>query len=316
MEQVIIDCDPGHDDAIAIFMAAAARDEIELLGLTTVAGNIDLPQATRNARRICEIAGLADLPVHAGCARPLVNRHFDASDYHGATGLDGLADELVAPAAPEGRHAVDFIIDTLRAASSPVTLLCLAPLTNLAVAIVKAPEIIANISEVIFMGGARRAGGNVTPCATFNLVCDPHAGHVVADSGVNLTLVSLDATSQVVVGDSDVKRLQDAGSAVATASARILDYFNHRRMERYGLGPDQCLLNDACAVAYLLDRRLFTGKRAHVAIETASGLTLGMSIVDVTGVTGKPPNALWLDGVDPDGVTALLHRMIAAHPQA
>lgn len=315
-ERVIIDCDPGHDDAIAIFMAAAARERLELLGLTTVAGNTDLAKATRNAQHICGIAGLSDLPVYAGCSRALINRFPDASDYHGATGLDGLASELGPLPAPTGPHAVDFIIDTLRASSTPVTLLCLAPLTNVAMAFIKAPEIVANVRELIFMGGARQAGGNVTPCATFNLVCDPHAGHVVAESGVNLILVSLDATSKVVVGDDDVKRMQQAGNDVGTAAAKILDYFNRRRMEIYGLRPDQCLLNDACAVAYLLERTLFTGRRAHVAIETVSTMTSGMSVVDVTGITRKPANALWVDGVDPNGVTTLLHRMIAAHSRS
>ena len=313
MQKVIIDCDPGHDDAIAIFMAAAAREAIDIVGMTTVAGNIDLPQATRNAIRVCEIAGLSALPVHAGCSRPMVNRFFDASDYHGPTGLDGLGSDLGEPVISAGQHAVDYIIDAVLGADEPITLLCLAPLTNLAVALIKAPQIAQHIGEVIFMGGARRAGGNVTPSATFNLFCDPHAGHVVVESGVNLTMVSLDATSQVVVGDRDVDRLASAGGAVGTAAANILSYFNRRRMERYGLRPEQCLLNDACAVAYLLDRSLFSGRRAHVAIEVASGLTAGMSVVDLTGVTGKTPNALWIDGAEPAGVTELLHRTIAAH---
>lgn len=310
MDRIIIDCDPGHDDAIALFMAMAAIDTFDIAGITTVAGNIDVAQATRNARRICAIAGRHGMPIHAGCSRPIVKRFADASDYHGATGLDGLGADTAEPSPSPDNRAADFIVETVIAASEPVTLVCLAPLTNLALALIKAPHIADRVSEVVFMGGARRTGGNVTPCATFNLACDPHAGHIVAESGVNLTMISLDATSQVVVGSEDIARISRLGGEVATASARILAYFNQRRMERYGLREDQCSLNDACVVAYLLDRTLFSGLRANVSIEMMSGLTEGMSVVDLSGVTRRPRNALWIDQADSEGVRALLHRTL------
>ncbi|MBL8582640.1 MAG: nucleoside hydrolase [Rhizobiaceae bacterium] len=310
MDRIIIDCDPGHDDAIALFMAMAAAEAFDIAGITTVAGNIDVVQATRNARRICAIARRQDIQIHAGCSRPIVKRLADASGYHGETGLDGLGPDTAEAVPAADNRAADFIIETVTGASGPVTLVCLAPLTNLALALIKAPHIAELIGEVVFMGGARRAGGNVTPCATFNLACDPHAGHIVADSGVNLTMVSLDATSQVVVGSEDIARISRLDGEVAAASARMLDYFNRRRMERYGLREDQCSLNDACVVAYLLDRTLFSGQSANVSIEMASGLTQGMSVVDLSGVTGRPRNALWIDQADSDGVRALLHRML------
>lgn len=310
MKPIIIDCDPGHDDAIALFMALAADDVVEVVGITTVAGNIDVGQATRNARRVCAIAGRPDLPIHAGCSRPIVKRFTDASDYHGITGLDGLEPSAGTIPPPGDNRAADYIIDTVLASPEPVTLVCLAPLTNLALALVKAPHIAARVGEVLFMGGARRMGGNVTPCATFNLVCDPHAAHVVAESGVDLTFISLDATAQVVVGGADIARIAQMEGDVASASARMLEYFNRRRMERYGLREDQCSLNDACVIAYLLDRNLFDGQRANVSIELAAGLTEGMTVADLTGVTGRPQNALWIDQADGDGVRALLHDML------
>lgn len=310
MNRIIIDCDPGHDDAIALLMALAAVDDIEVIGITTVAGNIDVAQATHNARRVCTVAGRPELAIHAGCSRPIVKRFGDASDYHGATGLDGMGPSDGAMPPVGDNRAADFIIQTVLASPEPVTLVCLAPLTNLALALIKAPHIAGRIGEVLFMGGARRAGGNVTPCATFNLVCDPHAAHIVVDGGVNLTMISLDATSQVVVGSDDIDRIARLGGEVPAAAANILTWFNRRRMERYGMREDQCSLNDACVTAYLLDRSLFAGQRANVAIELAPGLTEGMTVADLTGVTGRPKNVLWIDRADGEGVRALLHRTL------
>ena len=302
---ILIDCDPGHDDAVAILMALAHPDRFEVLGLTTVAGNIDVLQATRNAEFICAIAGREDLPIRAGCARPLVNRFRDASAFHGPTGLDGIGRALPVPA-PHPQHAVDFIIDRLAASATPLTLVCLAPLTNIAVAMVKAPWITEKIGEIVFMGGARRAGGNVTPCATFNPFCDPHAAHVVFESGCRLSIVSLDATSMVVIGDDTLGHIAALANVPADAAHRMLRFFNRRRIEVYGYREDQTTLNDPCVIAHLIDRNLFSGMRANVIIEHCSEATMGMTVVDSLGVTGRPPNAFWIDGADAGGVRKAL----------
>ena len=311
LSPIIIDCDPGHDDAVALLMALAATDIVEVVGVTTVAGNTDARQAQRNARVVCDLAGRTDLPVVAGCARPLVLPFRDASDFHGATGMDGFPDPLPPPGLPAA-HAVDFLIEALRSAAEPLTLVCLAPLTNIAMALVKAPDIVASIREIVFMGGARRTGGNVTPCATFNLVCDPHAGHVVFESGCPLSVVSLDATAQVVPRAEGLARLRSAGTPSAEAAFRMLSFFDKRRMEIYGYAEAQTSLNDPCVIAYLLDRSLFGGLQAHIAIEHRSDLTMGMSVVDLTGRTSRPPNARWVDEADGARVLDLLVEVLGA----
>jgi purine nucleosidase len=311
-ERILIDCDPGHDDAVALLMALAGRDLFDVVGVTTVAGNIDVAQAERNARAVCALAGRADVAVRAGCARPLVHPLRDASDFHGVTGLDGLAPLPPVGAHPE--HAVDFIVSCLDAAREPLILVCLAPLTNVAMALIKAPHIAAKIKEIVFMGGARSAGGNVTPCATFNLFCDPHAAHVVFESGCLLSIVSLDATAQVVAGRETLARIARSDGAVAQAAFRMLDFFNRRRIEVYGYGEDQASLNDPCVIAYLLDRSLFAGRRANVAVEHRSDLTMGMTVVDFLGRTGRPANALWLDSADAAGVLDMLVTTLSRYP--
>lgn len=304
-EPILIDCDPGHDDAVALLMALAHPDRFDVLGITTVAGNTDAAQAARNAAFICALAGQADMPVRMGCARPLVNAFRSATAYHGASGLDGIGDGLPTPD-PAPQHAVDFIVDVLEAAAEPVTLVCLAPLTNLAVALIKAPHITDKIREIVFMGGARRAGGNVTPCATFNPYCDPHAAHVVFESGCPLTLISLDATSQVVIGDETLGSMAALGNACADAAYRMMAFFNRRRMEVYGQAKDRTTLNDPCVIAYLLDRSLFVGREANVIVEHRSEATMGMTVVDHQRITGRPANATWIDESDGPSVIKTL----------
>jgi purine nucleosidase len=304
-EPILIDCDPGHDDAIALLMALAHPDRFNVLGVTTVAGNTDVAQAARNAAVVCALAGRADLPIRAGCARPLVNPFRDATAFHGPSGLDGLGDGLPLPS-PHPQHAVDFIIDRLNDSAVPVTLVCLGPLTNIAVTLIKAPHLGSKIREIVFMGGARRTGGNVTPCATFNVFCDPHAAQVVFESGCPLSIVSLDATSEVVAGDETLKAMAAVGNECSDAAYRILKFFNRRRVEVYGYSDQQTTLNDPCVMAYLLHRDLFSGYRANVVVEHRSDVTMGMTIVDSLGVTGRPANAFWIDHADGRGVREAL----------
>lgn len=314
-ERIIIDCDPGHDDAVAILMALGAPDAFDVIGVTTVSGNAAVALTEDNARRICALAGRPDVPVFGGCSRPMVRGPYDATEFHGKSGLDGLPTRVALdrPLSVRRIHAIDFLIERLTGSEDPVTLVCLAPLTNIAMALVKAPAIKEKIKEIVFMGGARRTGGNVSPCATFNVLCDPHAAHVVVESGCPLTVVSLDATSKVVVSDRVLEDMALLRSDVARATHQMLTFFNRRRVEAYGYTPDQATLNDPCVIAYLLDRTLFSGKRTNIAISLDSGLTLGMTVVDLSGRSGRAPNAMWIDDANGDGVCQLLLDVLARY---
>jgi purine nucleosidase len=308
-QRILIDCDPGHDDAVAILMALAVPTMLDVVGLTTVAGNAGAEQCAQNAAALCQLAGRPDLPIRVGCVRPMILPFRDATLYHGATGLDGFPlPRPPAPLSPE--HAVDFIIDQIMTSAEPLTLVCLAPLTNIALALVKQPAIAARIGHIVLMGGAQRSGGNVTPAATFNMVCDPHAAHVVLTSQCPLTLVNLDVTSQVRVASSELAALADHPGAVTRAAHAMLHYFNHRRMTVYGCSEAELGLNDPCVIAYLLAPHLFAGRQVNVAIEHQSDLTMGGTVVDYRGVTGRAPNALWLDQVDAPGVQRLVYDVL------
>jgi purine nucleosidase len=311
--KVILDCDPGHDDAVAILMALAAPAEIELLGLTTVAGNAPVELTQRNARRVCDLAGRHDVKVYAGCSRPLVRAPMDAASVHGETGIDGLPPgEVQTPL--QDAHAVDFIIETLLTADDDsVTLACLAPLTNIAIALVKEPRILPKIREVVLMGGARREGGNVTPAATFNMLCDPHAAHVVLECGRPIVAVGLDVTFQVLTSKARLAAIEAVGNPVAQAVHDMLAVYDARRIRKYGYTTDGASLNDPCVVAYLLQPALFEGQRVNIAVELGSELTMGMTVIDVWKVTSRPPNALWLHGVDAAGIYQLLLRCLARY---
>lgn len=303
---LIIDCDPGADDAIALFLALAFPDRLNVLGITTVAGNVPLSLTQKNARCLCELAG-TDLPVYAGCPRPLLRPLTTAEDVHGKTGLDGI--QLPEPQMPlQTQHAVDFLIETLMRSTGNITLATLGPLTNLAVAIVKQPAICQRLQEVVMMGGAVTQG-NVTPSAEFNLYVDPHAAQVVVTAGIPLTMVSLDVTHQAIATPERLNAIRALNSPVSTATIDLLNHYGTYDRHRYGLpGPP---LHDPCVIAYLLQPDLFTSYRAHVAIETASELTLGRTIVDRWHVTNQPANATVLESIDADGFYQLLTQAIA-----
>ena len=297
--RIIIDTDPGIDDAVAILLALASP-ELTVEGIVAVAGNLPLAITERNARAILELAGRADLPVHAGCPRPLTRTLVTAEHFHGESGLGTLT--LGEPAVPvQPRHGVDFTIDLLRAAApNSVTWCALGPLTNVAVALVKAPDIVAGVAELVLMGGASRALGNVTPAAEFNIHVDPHAAAIVFDSGLPITMVPLDLTHQVRSTAPRVARLRALGTPVAAAVAQLLD----------PAGAEPSALHDPCVIAYLLAPELFAGARVNVAVECDSPLTLGMTVVDWRGVSGRPANATVLHTVDADGFYALLTERI------
>ena len=307
--QIIIDTDPGQDDAVAILLALAAPEAIEVLGLTCVAGNVPLELTARNARMICELAGRSDLPVCAGCDRPIGRDLVTAEHVHGEGGLDGP--DLPAPRMPlHADHAVDFLIDTLRnRAPGSVTLVALGPLTNLATAFTRAPDIVGRVREIVLMGGAHSALGNVTPVAEFNIHVDPTAADIVLRAGVPVVMAPLDVTHKALVTPARNAALRALGTPVGRAVADLTGFFDRYNPARYGAegGP----LHDPCTIAWLLRPDLFTARAVNVTVETQSDLTLGMTVIDWWGVTGRAPNATVLHDMDTDGFFDLLTERLA-----
>jgi purine nucleosidase len=311
MRPIIIDTDPGQDDAIAILFALGASDALQVLGLTVVAGNVPLQLTQRNARIICEWAGRSDVPVFAGCSRPLLRPPVAAAEIHGQEGLEGPA--LREPQMPLAAvHAVDFLIETVLSHPEPVTLCPIGPLTNVAAALIKSPEIAPRLREIVLMGGARFEGGNITPQAEFNIYADPHAAEVVFGSGVPITVLPLDVTHKVLSTRARVERLRALGNRAGDIAAQILTTYG--RVERSRFGDDGGPLHDPCVIAYLLAPQLFSGREVNVAIETTSPLSMGATVVDWWGVTGREPNARYLTEVDSDGFFDLLTRTLARLP--
>ncbi|MDX1460287.1 MAG: nucleoside hydrolase [Xanthomonadales bacterium] len=308
--KLIIDCDPGQDDAVMLLMALASP-ELDILGITTVAGNVPLPLTQRNARIMVDIAGRTDLPVFAGCDRPLIRELFTAENVHGKTGIDGIP--IREPATPlQETHAVDFIIDTLRRAEpASITLVPTGPLTNIALAIRRAPEILGAVDQIVLMGGALREGGNSTTSAEFNIFVDPHAAHDVLHCGRPVTIVPLDVTHQVLVGPAVVTRIRALNSKVSQATVGMLEFFN--RFDSHKYGTDGAPLHDPCTIAWLLQPELFEGKLCNVEVETESELTMGHTAVDFWQVTDRPRNATWLYRIDPEGFFDLLLDRLARY---
>ncbi|WP_315925176.1 nucleoside hydrolase [Mesorhizobium sp. SP-1A] len=301
--KIIIDTDPGQDDAVAILLALGS-DELDVLGITAVAGNVPLEFTEKNARKICELAGRPDIKVFAGAIRPLVRPLVTAEHVHGKTGLDG-------PVLPEptmklqDQYGVDFIVETLmREEAGSVTLCVLGPLTNVALALIRQPRIAPRIREIVLMGGGFFEGGNITPTAEFNIYVDPHAADVVFRSGVPIVMMPLDVTHKALTTAKRVEAFRKMGSKVGDATAALLDFFERFDEEKYGTdgGP----LHDPCVIAYLLRPELFKGRHCNVVIETASELTMGMTVVDWWGVTDRARNALVMRDIDADGFFALL----------
>ena len=310
--RIIIDTDPGIDDAVALLLALAAPEDLEILGIVAVAGNLPLASTERNARRVCELAGRNDVPVYAGCARPLLRPLTTAEHIHGETDRDRLLlPEPTMP--PQTQHGVDFLVETLGAAEAgAVTLCALGPLTNIAMALVKAPEIATKIGELVIMGGACFEPGNVTPVAEFNILVDPHAAEICFKSGIPITLIPLDLTHQVLATPQRLDALRALGNRCGAAVAALLTIFEERRSERFG--ERGRALHDPCVIACLLQPGLFDGREVNVEIETASPLTLGMTVVDWWGVTGRKPNARLLNTVDAAGFFDLLTERLSSLP--
>ncbi len=302
--KIIIDTDPGQDDAVAILLALASPDEIEVLGLTAVAGNVPLALTARNARIVCELAGRPDVPVFAGCARPLGRPLVTAEHVHGETGLNGPA--LPDPTMPlQDEHGVDFIIRTLRDQDpGSVTLCPLGPLTNIAMAFVKAPDIVGRVAGIVLMGGAYFEVGNITPAAEFNIYVDPQAADIVFKSGADITVMPLDVTHRALVTKARNDAFRALGTPVGKAVAAMTDFFERFDREKYD--SPGAPLHDPCVTAWLIRPELFRGRRINVEIETVSELTMGMTVADWWGVTDRPANALFIGDMDSDGFFDLL----------
>jgi purine nucleosidase len=307
--KIIIDTDPGQDDAVALLLALASPEELDVLAITCVAGNVPLELTQKNARITCEVAGKTDVPIHAGSAAPLERPLVTAEHVHGQTGLDGPA--LWEPQMPlAAGHGVDVIIDILRNHEpGSVTICTLGPLTNLAAAFNTAPDIIERVQEVVMMGGAYFEVGNITPAAEFNIYVDPEAAETVFKSGAPITVMPLDVTHKVLATKPRVAAIRALDTRVGTFTAEMLDFFERFDVEKYGSegGP----LHDPCVIAWLLQPDLFSGRHVNVEIETSSELTLGMTVADWWGVTDRKPNAMFIGDVDADGFFELLTNRLA-----
>ncbi len=307
-QRIIIDTDPGQDDAVAILLALAC-DELEVLGLTAVAGNVPLRLTEKNARIIAELAGRPDLPVYAGCEKPLKRELVTAEEVHGKTGLDGP--ELWEPGMQlQPEHAVDFIIETISACPEKSVVICpIGPLTNIATAFERNPEVAGRVQEIVLMGGAYFQVGNVTPAAEFNIFVDPEAAEIVFRSGVPITVLPLDVTHKVLTTPKRLQAFRDLNSDVGRIVAELTGFYERFDLKKYGMGGAP--LHDPCAIAYLVCPELFSGKRINVEIETMSELTRGMTVADWWGVTSRKPNAMFIGDADVDGVYRLITEKLA-----
>jgi len=308
-QKIIIDTDPGQDDAVAILLALASPEDIDVLGITCVAGNVPLDLTSKNARIVCELAGKTDVPVYAGCDRPLGRPLVTAEHVHGKTGLDGP--DLPDPKMPltEG-HGVDFIIETLRREQAGSVTLCpLGPLTNIATAFQKAPDVVNKVARIVLMGGGYFEGGNITPTAEFNIYVDPQAADIVFKSGVDIVVMPLDVTHKALVTKARNDAFRALNTPVGIAVAQMTDFFERFDKEKYGSAGAP--LHDPCVTAYLIKPDLFKGRHINVEIETKSELTMGMTVADWWGVTDRAPNALFIGDLDADGFFALLTERLA-----
>lgn len=309
VRKIIIDTDPGQDDAVAILLALASPEDVEVLGIAAVAGNVPLHLTEKNARIICELAGKPNTMVFAGCDAPLARKLVTAEHVHGKTGLDGPV--LADPSMPlQPAHAVDFIIETLRREPTGTVTLCpLGPLTNIATALQKAPDIAPRIQEIVLMGGAYFEVGNITPSAEFNIYVDPDAADIVFKSGVALVVMPLDVTHKALTTRSRIEAFRSLGTDPGRVVAEWTDFFERFDMEKYG--SQGAPLHDPCVIAYLINPELFTGRHINVVIETKGEFTSGMTVADWWRVSARPPNATFMGDVDADAFFDLLTTRIA-----
>ena len=309
MKKIILDCDPGQDDAVALALAMAAKDEIEILGVTTVAGNVPLNLTQRNARIMCEMCHRSDVKVYAGAEKPMAQELVTAEHVHGKSGLDGI--EIYEPShSLEEKHAIDFIIESCLAAEhNSLILVPTGPLTNIGLAIDREPDILPKIKEIVLMGGARKEAGNITPSAEFNIYVDPEAAKLVLQCGRPIVMMSLDVTHQVLTTQKRVDTIRNIDSSIGERIAALIEFYERYDEEKYHL--DGAPLHDPCTVAYLLKPELFKFKNVNVEIETGGIFTRGTTVVDYWEVTDRIPNVQWAYEVDDEGFFDLLNQYLS-----
>lgn len=310
--KIIIDTDPGQDDAVAILLALASPEDFDVLGVVAVAGNVGLHHNATNARKIVELAGRPEVPVYAGCARPMRRTLVTAEHVHGDTGLNGP--DLPAPKIElQPQHGVDYIIDTLmNAEPKTITLCTLGPLTNIGMALVKEPKIAERVAEIVMMGGAYFEVGNITPAAEFNIYVDPEAADIVFRSGIKITVLPLDVTHQIQSTPARLNAIKALGNRSGQAVYDMLTFSEGFDLKKYGW--EGAPLHDPTVIAYLIDPTLFEGRECNVTIETASELTVGMTVTDYWHVTDKPRNANYLRNGNAEGFYKLLTERLARLP--
>jgi inosine-uridine nucleoside N-ribohydrolase len=299
--KIILDCDPGHDDAMAILLAHGSP-EIDLVAITTVAGNHTLEKVTLNARRVCTVAGITEVPIAAGCGHPLVRELVIAPEVHGESGLDGPRfGEPTVPLA-DG-HAIDLIVETVMASPGEITLVPVGPLTNIAMALRQEPRLAENVQEVVLMGGSTERG-NKTPAGESNIYVDPEAAVAVFEAPWQVTMIGLNLTYQALATTEVVARISALGTEVAAMAVELMDFFREAYLRRSGFPAPP--VHDACAVARVIAPELVECVETFVAVETASDLTRGMTLVDFDNRFERPPNALVATRLDFDGFWNLM----------
>lgn len=302
--KLIITTDPGQDQAAALMMILGSPDEFEVLGLIATAGNIDLEQTVQNCAKVLELAGRTDIPIYRGCPRPMKRDLVMAEHVHGPTGMDGP--DLPAPTmAIQDKHGIDFLIDTIR--SEPVdsiTICSLSPLTNLGMVLVKAPDIVLRVRDVVMMAGAYFEGGNITPTAEFNVFVDPDAADIVLRSGMEITMVPLDVTHQMLSTPERLDRMRQTGTCCGIATAEMLEFSQTFDLAKYGWPGAP--LHGPCVPAFMMRPDLFEGRQINVTVETSSSLSLGMTVADWWRITDDSKNVFYVRHGDSDGYYDLL----------
>lgn len=310
--KIIIDTDPGQDDAFAILFALGSPRELEVVGITTVGGNVPLARTSQNALKVVELAGRADVPVYAGCPGPMLKKLKTAEYVHGETGLDGA--DLPEPHTKlQTEHAVNYLVRTIMdAPEGELTVCTLGPMTNLGMAMAMEPRIVPRLREVVLMGGGFFRGGNATPAAEFNIFVDPHAAHVVFESGAPVTMCPIDSTYTAEMTVEWLATLRATGRRAAIEAANMADFYRQYGSHKFATSARP--IHDACVTGYLLAPHLYEQRQCHVSIDIVSPETIGMTVVDWWHVTGRRRNCNVLGRIDADAFFALMLERIGALP--
>ena len=306
-KKIILDCDPGHDDAVAI-MLATAHEDIDLLGITCVAGNATLANTINNALKICSLIVNTQIPIFSGADKPLHYELITAEHVHGKSGLDtdGQPINISDNYNVQDIHAVDFIINTCHQQTEPLYLCSIGPLTNIALALKKDPTIKSKIREIVFMGGAAMCLGNITPAAEFNIYVDPHAANIVLNSGVRIVMFGLDVTHKVNVNDKIINDIKSNHNKSSIFFADLMNFYSKTHRKVFEI--DESPLHDPCVIGYLIDENIFSGKFVNVQVEEDSILTRGKTVTDWVKVTDRQPNCHVMVDANADKFFSLLKK--------